>query len=122
MSKQSRRKALKALAVGAPVTWANPVVESVVLPAHAATTCECQTCLSVDDYYADITAVNTWIEVTAYNLPGCEDFRFSEIWYVQCPPGDDLDVPECNISGCEGDAPFEIARNESCAIYIWKLA
>lgn len=30
----NRRKALKTLAVGAPVVWAKPVVDSVVLPAH----------------------------------------------------------------------------------------
>ena len=35
MDKKSRRNALKALAVGAPVVWAKPVVDSVALPAHA---------------------------------------------------------------------------------------
>ena len=35
MNKKSRRKALKALAAAAPVVWAKPVVDSVVLPAHA---------------------------------------------------------------------------------------
>jgi hypothetical protein len=37
MDKKDRRKALKALAVGAPAVWAKPVVDSVVLPAHAQT-------------------------------------------------------------------------------------
>ena len=39
MNRKNRRKALKALAVGAPIVWAKPVVDSVVLPAHASTTC-----------------------------------------------------------------------------------
>ncbi len=38
MNKKSRRQVLKGLAVTAPVAWATPVVESVILPAHGATT------------------------------------------------------------------------------------
>jgi hypothetical protein len=37
MSKKSRREVLKGIAVGAPVVWAKPVVDSVVLPVHADT-------------------------------------------------------------------------------------
>ena len=37
--KKNRRKALKAIAVSAPAVWAKPVVDSIVLPAHAATSC-----------------------------------------------------------------------------------
>ena len=40
MSKEKRRKVLKSLAVGAPVVWAKPVVDSVLLPAHGAMSCE----------------------------------------------------------------------------------
>ncbi len=39
ISTDKRRKALKALAVAAPAVWAKPAVDSVVLPAHATTTC-----------------------------------------------------------------------------------
>ena len=35
MKVDKRRKALKALAIGAPAVWAKPVVDSVLLPAHA---------------------------------------------------------------------------------------
>ena len=42
MTWQSRRKVLKGLAVSVPVTWATPVVESVRVPAHAATSRQCQ--------------------------------------------------------------------------------
>ncbi len=38
MNKKSRRNILKGLAVGAPAVWAKPVVDSIVLPAHGATT------------------------------------------------------------------------------------
>ena len=41
MTKQSRRKVLKGLAVTLPAVWATPLVESVVLPAHANTSLNC---------------------------------------------------------------------------------
>ena len=37
MSMKARRNILKGLAVGFPAVWAKPVVESIVLPAHADT-------------------------------------------------------------------------------------
>ena len=37
MTDKNRRKGLKALAVTAPAVWAKPVVDSVLLPAHAST-------------------------------------------------------------------------------------
>ncbi len=39
MNKKSRRNILKGLAVGIPTSWAKPIVDSVVLPAHAMTSC-----------------------------------------------------------------------------------
>ena len=42
MKDDNRRKALKVLAVGAPAVWAKPVVDSVALPAHGATSCGCE--------------------------------------------------------------------------------
>ena len=39
MTEKSRRKVLKGLAVTLPAIWATPVVESVILPAHAAASC-----------------------------------------------------------------------------------
>ena len=44
MNKNERRKALKVLAVSTPVVWTRPVVDSVVLPVHAQTTCSSITC------------------------------------------------------------------------------
>ncbi len=41
MNKKSRRKVLKGLAIGLPATWATPVVESILLPAHAGTSAPC---------------------------------------------------------------------------------
>jgi hypothetical protein len=38
MNEKSRRNILKGLAVGTPMVWAKPVVESVMLPAHAEST------------------------------------------------------------------------------------
>ncbi len=37
MNKKTRRNLIKGLAVAAPVVWVKPVVDSVVLPAHAQT-------------------------------------------------------------------------------------
>ena len=39
MKYSSRRTVLKGLAVTAPLSWARPVVESTILPAHAMTSC-----------------------------------------------------------------------------------
>ena len=39
MSIRTRRKVLKGLGVAMPVAWMTPVVSSVVLPAHATTSC-----------------------------------------------------------------------------------
>ncbi len=41
MNKKTRRNVLKGLAVTLPATWAKPVVNSVVLPAHGGTTLTC---------------------------------------------------------------------------------
>ncbi len=39
MTQESRRKVLKGLAVTVPAVWATPVVESIILPAHAGFSC-----------------------------------------------------------------------------------
>ncbi|MDA9983328.1 hypothetical protein N9H39_11535 [Gammaproteobacteria bacterium] len=39
MTKESRRNVLKGLAVTVPAVWATPVVESIILPAHAGISC-----------------------------------------------------------------------------------
>lgn len=41
MTRQSRRRVLKGLAVTLPATWATPMVKSVLLPAHAQTSGIC---------------------------------------------------------------------------------
>ena len=40
MKINDRRKVVKALAIGVPATWAKPLVDSVVLPAHGEMTSE----------------------------------------------------------------------------------
>ncbi len=47
MSERNRRKALKLLAVGAPMAWTKPVVKSVILPAHASVTTCCVTYINL---------------------------------------------------------------------------
>ena len=42
MSQESRRIVLKGLAISLPATWATPLVESVILPAHAGTSIDCE--------------------------------------------------------------------------------
>ena len=49
MTKKSRRKALKGLAISVPAVWAKPVLDSVVLPAHASTTCDPSGCFAETD-------------------------------------------------------------------------
>ena len=40
MKHEDRRKVIKALTIGAPAVWAKPAVDSVLLPAHGASSCE----------------------------------------------------------------------------------
>ena len=61
MKDDNRRKTLKALAVGAPVVWVKPVVDSMVLPAHGSTS----PCAAAAD---------------CYNTPGGEDGIESIEW------------------------------------------
>ena len=41
MNKEHRRKALKTLTIATPVAWVEPVVDSVVLPAHGSGSVNC---------------------------------------------------------------------------------
>ena len=41
MSDGNRRNALKTIAITAPVVWAKPAVDSVILPAHAVISIDC---------------------------------------------------------------------------------
>ena len=42
MAEKSRRKLIKGLGISIPTVWAAPIIEAVVLPAHAQTTGECE--------------------------------------------------------------------------------
>ena len=66
-NKQVRRKLLTALTVGGvaatnlkvlPEKWTRPVVEAVVLPAHAGTSCDA---LAIPDIFSNCTAHNTQV-------------------------------------------------------------
>ena len=48
MAEKSRRKLIKGLGVSIPTAWAAPIIEAVILPAHATTTGECDE-LECDD-------------------------------------------------------------------------
>ena len=41
MTEKSRRTVLKGLAITMPAVWATPIVESVILPAHAGGSIDC---------------------------------------------------------------------------------
>ena len=47
MAEKSRRKLIKGLGISIPTAWAAPIIEAVILPVHAATSCEAQ-----DDEFA----------------------------------------------------------------------
>ena len=49
MKQKSRRKVLKGLAVTLPATWVTPIVEGVILPAHAQTSAICDNADSLCD-------------------------------------------------------------------------
>ena len=76
MDKKARRNALKALAVGAPAIWAKPVVDSVVIPAHAVTS-TCPPCTPFNGSWFTLTPVSespcpelTW-EVQFFSDSAC---------------------------------------------------
>ena len=81
MKKNDRRKALKALAVGAPAVWAKPVVDGVVLPAHAATTCP--DCFPSGDGYVSLTYIEPcgdtqrWA-LSSYDDPECKNLNVGD--------------------------------------------
>ena len=63
--KETRRKALKTLAVATPVVWAKPVVDSVMLPAHAELSVACETYSSTQSGDITITCcIQALVEVS----------------------------------------------------------
>jgi hypothetical protein len=73
MSDQSRRKLLKSIAAGSgaivagkslPESWSRPVVDSVMLPAHAQTSCQ-----AVDDEFT-IVSVGSQVATGSVPAPG----------------------------------------------------
>ncbi len=44
MAEKSRRKLIKGLGISIPTVWAAPIIEAVILPAHAETTGRGETC------------------------------------------------------------------------------
>ncbi len=85
-----KREILKGLAVGAPAVWAKPVVDSVVLPAHATTSCS--GCVQIDD------EPNAWAGLA---------------------PGKISELPVYFNSSCSGTNPDDIflACREGCAFW-----
>jgi hypothetical protein len=96
-SSDSRRKLLKSIAAGSgaviagkslPENWAKPVVDSVMLPAHAQTSC----CDISGQYCADGNYGYFEMDVTAqggvsilWNPPGPDTPNESAITTVTCP-------------------------------------
>jgi hypothetical protein len=64
VSKESRRKLLKGLAVTLPAAWTTPLVESIVLPAHAETSPG--DCSAPADCYAFQANLDDW----SFEWPG----------------------------------------------------
>ena len=80
-SKQQRRKLLKSMAAGSgaivagktmPDEWAKPVVDSVVLPAHAQASLVCSVRGSMTPYYVS----DSTIQLDPVSIPGSETINF----------------------------------------------
>ena len=106
MSEKNRRKALKALAVGAPAIWAKPVVDSVVIPAHAVTS-TCPPCTPFNGSWFTLTPVSespcpelTWV-VEFFETDDCSTSPiFDDIYFG--PIDADASFGNClPIPGCE---------------------
>lgn len=66
MNKKSRRIVLKGFAIGAPAVWAKPIVDSVVLPAHAQTSCA-GGCFQTSNGGSSVLWNSELSEITFYN-------------------------------------------------------
>ena len=114
MKDDKRRKALKAIAIGAPAVWAKPMVNSVMLPAHGSMThgsMSCPECVANPD-----DGGNCWIAMSAgiftsisgYDNSGCsgqaigQQTPSEDAFIISCGPDQDSE----SFSGC-GD-PFVI--------------
>ncbi len=106
---KSRRTFLQGLAIAAPAAWTRPLVESVVLPAHATTT-GCGDCYPYDFGSVEWIPGNPGIVnfystsdcsgSPGYSSPGVEAATEEEATsIVECNPGDGIYVQEA-ITGC----------------------
>ena len=75
MNKESRRKLLKGLALGVPAVWAKPIVDSVLLPAHAQTSSTCPSqftipgeSLTCASPLQTATSIRYWIDDSSTSL------------------------------------------------------
>ena len=67
MDNNKRRKVLEVLAVGGPMLWIKPTVTTVVVPAHAQTSC--QLCLTVS--VTGTSSGNAEVQYQIFNQDGC---------------------------------------------------
>lgn len=113
MSQESRRSLLKGLALTLPVAWTTPVVESIVLPAHAQTSPACDAppgCYDVPEFAQSFN----WPggagpeDVRGFEEPGCEGDQFDSAQIMVA------DSPEAaqNALGCEGGLEAQVVETD----------
>jgi hypothetical protein len=104
LSQESRRKLLKGLALALPAAWTTPVVESIVLPAHAQTSPACDAppgCYDIPEFAQSFD----WPggagpeTVDVFEELGCEGDPF--VTQPQIVVADSLEAAQ-NALGCEG--------------------
>ena len=76
MRQESRRKILKGLAVTIPATWVTPVVESVISPAHARSSPDCECEDFEDESFLYVREGPSDVVVRTYKGSGCDENNF----------------------------------------------
>jgi hypothetical protein len=118
MNKKSRRNVLKGLAVGVPATWAKPVVDSVVLPAHANVSCgvgqECFPRLSGRQSF-DWPGGQGPHDVTFYKSTGCGTDPWEITYLVVLAESQEI---ASNLLKCTATSlPIDTPLTEGCQFW-----
>jgi hypothetical protein len=107
MAEKSRRKLLKGLGISVPAAWAAPVIEAVILPAHATTTESCTTLFNLADHFPGQSTGSTGqscpegqsIVFDNLVINNCLDCTAEIVFTVAGSADDALEVDETMVTG-----------------------
>lgn len=92
MPQHSRRRLLTGAAVLAPAAWATPVVDTVIMPAHAQTSDPCADELGFEPFSISVECTESDEPDTRNVSFGIDDFGDCPRWVTGADVGDDFDT------------------------------